>query len=84
MATGWMTNNKNQKWYFGSDGKMYRSLNKIGSYYYYFDGKTGAARDGFVKSSAGYMSDFSAEKYYRMATGWLTNRRKARNDILQK
>ena len=24
MATGWMTNSKNQKWYFGSDGKMYR------------------------------------------------------------
>ena len=72
MATGWMTNNKNQKWYFGSDGKMYRSLNKIGSYYYYFDGKTGAARDGFVKSSAGNVR-FFRRKYYRMATGWLTN-----------
>ncbi len=60
MATGWMKNNKNQKWYFGSDGKMYRGLSKIGRYYYYFDGKTGAGKDGFVTSSKGYTSDFSA------------------------
>ena len=59
MATGWMTNSKNQKWYFGSDGKMYRGLKKIGSYKYYFDGKTGAAKYGFITSSKGYTSDIS-------------------------
>lgn len=48
MATGWMTNSKNQKWYFGSDGKMYRGLKRIGSYKYYFDGKTGAAKYGLL------------------------------------
>ena len=72
MATGWMTNSKNQKWYFGSDGKMYRGLKKIGSYKYYFDGKTGAAKYGFITSSKGYTRYFR-KKYYRMATGWMTS-----------
>ena len=72
MATGWMTNSKNQKWYFGSDGKMYRGLKRIGSYKYYFDGKTGAAKYGFITSSKGYTRYFR-KKYYRMATGWMTS-----------
>ena len=62
MATGWMKNSKGEKWYFTpSTGIMYRGLKKIGAYYYYFDGTTGAAKSGFL-TAANEMSVISAER----------------------
>ncbi len=73
MATGWMKNSKGQKWYFRpSDGVMYRGLKKIGSYYYYFDGSTGATKSGFLTAANGNVRYFRG-KTYIMATGWLKN-----------
>lgn len=72
MAKGWMKNAKNEKWYFNtSNGIMYKGLKKIGSYSYYFDGKTGAAKQGFLTAANGNVRYFRGGTY-RMATGWLT------------
>lgn len=72
MVTGWMTNSKGQKWYFNkSTGVMYTGLKKIGSYYYYFDGSTGAAKSGFLTAANGNTRYFR-NKYYTMMTGWAT------------
>ena len=61
MATGWMKNSKGQKWYFRpSDGVMYRGLKKIGSYYYYFDGSTGATKSGFLTAANGNVRYFAS------------------------
>lgn len=71
MATGWMKNSKGEKWYFTpSTGIMYRGLKKIGAYYYYFDGTTGAAKSGFLTAANGNVRYFRG-KTYVMATGWL-------------
>lgn len=71
MATGWMRNSKGEKWYFTpSTGIMYRGLKKIGAYYYYFDGTTGAAKSGFLTAANGNVRYFRG-KTYVMATGWL-------------
>ena len=71
MATGWMKNSKGEKWYFTpSTGIMYRGLKKIGAYYYYFDGTTGAAKSGFLTAANGKVRYFRG-KTYVMATGWL-------------
>lgn len=71
MATGWMKNSKGEKWYFTpSTGIMYRGLKKIGDYYYYFDGTTGAAKSGFLTAANGNVRYFRG-KTYVMATGWL-------------
>ena len=71
MATGWMKNSKGEKWYFTpSTGNMYRGLKKIGAYYYYFDGTTGAAKSGFLTAANGNVRYFRG-KTYVMATGWL-------------
>lgn len=68
-----MKNSKGQKWYFRpSDGVMYRGLKKIGSYYYYFDGSTGATKSGFLTAANGNVRYFRG-KTYIMATGWLKN-----------
>lgn len=73
MAKGWMKNSKNQKWYFStSNGIMYKGLKKIGSYSYYFDGSTGAAKQGFLTATNGNTRYFRGGTY-RMATGWLSN-----------
>ena len=73
MAKGWMKNAKNQKWYFStSNGIMYKGLKKIGSYSYYFDGNTGAAKQGFLTATNGNTRYFRGGTY-RMATGWLSN-----------
>ena len=73
MATGWMQNSKGEKWYFTpSNGVMYRGLKKIGSYYYYFDGTTGAAKSGFLTAANGNVRYFRG-KIYTMATGWVKN-----------
>ena len=73
MAKGWMKNAKNQKWYFStSNGIMYKGLKKIGSYSYYFDGSTGAAKQGFLTATNGNTRYFRGGTY-RMATGWLFN-----------
>ncbi|MBU5480468.1 N-acetylmuramoyl-L-alanine amidase family protein [Blautia sp. MSJ-19] len=68
MATGWMTNSKNQKWYFASNGKMYMGLKKVGKYYYYFNPKTGIAAKGYVTTSG--ETRYFNSKYCRMVTGW--------------
>ena len=71
MATGWMKNSKGEKWYFTpSTGIMYMGLKKIGAYYYYFDGTTGAAKSGFLTAANGNVRYFRG-KTYVMATGWL-------------
>ena len=71
MATGCMKNSKGEKWYFTpSTGIMYRGLKKIGAYYYYFDGTTGAAKSGFLTAANGNVRYFRG-KTYVMATGWL-------------
>ena len=71
MATGWMKNSKGEKWYYTpSTGIMYRGLKKIGAYYYYFDGTTGAAKSGFLTAANGNVRYFRG-KTYVMATGWL-------------
>ena len=71
MATGWMKNSKGEKLYFTpSTGIMYRGLKKIGAYYYYFDGTTGAAKSGFLTAANGNVRYFRG-KTYVMATGWL-------------
>ena len=47
MSTGWMKNSKNQKWYFEKgNGRMKTGLRPIDGRYYYFDPKTGAAKQG--------------------------------------
>lgn len=77
MATGWMTNSKKQKWYFAKNGLMYKGLKKVGKYYYYFDGTTGAAKSGFVTASNGNTRYFRGGTY-RMATGWVKSSTGAR------
>ncbi len=73
MATGWMKNSKGEKWYFRpSDGVMYRGLKKIGSYYYYFDGTTGAAKSGFLTAANGNVRYFNA-KYLHNGDGMAQN-----------
>lgn len=45
----WLTNTKG-KYYFGSDGIIYKGLKKVGSKYYYFD-STGLMQTGWEKIS---------------------------------
>lgn len=68
MAKGWMTNEKGDKWYFASDGKMYMGLKKVGKYYYYFNPSSGAAQGGFVTTDG--KTRFFNTKYKWMVTGW--------------
>ena len=49
-----MKNSKNQKWYFEKgNGRMKTGLRPIDGRYYYFDPKTGAAKQGFIEFEVG-------------------------------
>lgn len=70
MVKGWMQNDKKQKWYFASDGKMYMGLKKVGSHYYYFNPTSGVMTKGFVtvNNETRYFSSSGS-----MVTGWTTS-----------
>lgn len=83
MATGWMQDSKSNKYYFSpSTGAMYTGWQKIGSYYYLFNKKTGIAFRGFSKGSNGLVRYYRMN--YKMAVGWLTEQPSGRKRYFSK